>query len=180
MDAATLLASFLQLYPDFRSRLRRRFGSVELADEALNEVYVKLRQSAKPYDVRNIKSYLFRLALNTAVDQRRAAARLAGASEIEAAMAIADRAPGPQQIAEGRDELAVLEAAIAGLTERRRTILAAARIDGRSCREIAEEMGLSKRTVEMELRHALDHCAHHMARAQTADCSNAPATTSYH
>lgn len=180
MDSSLLLQRFMQLYPDFRERLRRRLGSADLADEALNEVYLKLSATQKRYTIGNIPAYLFRLTLNAAFDQRRSGAKLASASEIEAAMEVADAAPDPAQIAEARRDLTVLQAAIATLTERRRAILIAARIEGRSCREIAVDMGLSKRTVEVELRHALDHCAAHMARAGHQDFANALDQTSYH
>lgn len=180
MDTTLLLRRFLDFYPDFRERLRRRLGSADLADEALNEVYVKLRRSENSYAVRNIRAYLFRLTLNTAIDQHRAGARLASAGEIEEAMEIADPSPDPARIAEDRDGLATLQQAIALLTPRRQAILTAVRLEGRSCRDLAEEMGLSKRMVELELRHALDHCAAFMARADNADFARSPAQTSYH
>lgn len=177
MDSSLLLQRFMKLYPDLRERLRHRLGSVDLADEALNEVYLKLRQAGKRYTIANIPAYLFRLTLNAAFDQRRAGAKLANAREIDAAMEIADGAPDALQIVEGRRDLAMLQQSLRTLTERRRTILIAARLDGRSCREIAEEMGLSKRTVELELRQALDHCAMHMARANS-DFAIGPQRTS--
>lgn len=180
MESSLLLQRFLKLYPDFRERLRRRLGSADLAEEALNEVYVKLSQTEKRYSITNIPAYLFRLTLNAAVDQRRAGAKLASASEIDEAMEIADGAPDPLQVAEGRRELALLREAIATLTERRRKILIAARIDGLSCREIAQEMGLSKRTVEVELRHAVDHCAARLARSGYENFANMFDQASYH
>lgn len=175
-----LLQRFIQLYPDLRERLRRRLGSVDLADEALNEVYLKLRRSRQPDAVRNIGAYLFRLTLNAASDQRRAGERLAGASEIEAALEVTDPSPDPARILAGRHDLAILQEAIDALPERRRVILIAVRLDGRSCREIAEEMGVTKRTVELELRQALDHCAERLARASGNDFATAPLITSYH
>lgn len=177
MDSPLLLARFMKLYPDFRERLRHRLGSADLADEALNEVYLKLRQTGNRYTIANIPAYLFRLTLNAAFDQRRAGAKLASAADIDAAMEIADTAPGPAQVVESRRDMAILQQAMATLTDRRRAILLAARIEGRSCREIAEEMGLSKRTVELELRQALEHCAQHMTRANS-DFAMGPKRTS--
>lgn len=180
MEAALLLRRFLDLYPDFRERLRRRLGSQDLADEALNEVYLKLRRAQGSYAVRNIRAYLFRLTLNTAIDQHRAGSRLASAAEIEEAMQIADPTPGPARIAEDRDRLALLQQAIATLTPRRRAILTAVRLEGRSCRELAEELGLSRRMVEIELRQALDHCAARMGGDSEADFAMARSQSSYH
>jgi len=180
MDPRALLERFVQLYPDFRERLRRRLGSVDLADEALNEVYVKLRASGKSYSVRNVGAYLFRLALNAATDQRRARDRQSLADRIEAALEIPDPAPGAARIAEEREELRRLEEAIARLPERRRKILIAARMHERSCRDIARELGLSTRTVEIELRRALDHCAEWLDTGRKEDFANVPRRTSLH
>lgn len=180
MDTSFLLDRFLQLYPDFRERLRRRLGSVDQADEVLNEVYVKLRSSEKSYAARDAGAYLFRLTLNVANDLRRTRDRLATADQIEAVLEIPDPAPGAAQIAEDREELARLEQAIARLPERRRTILIAARIHNRPCREIAREMGLSTRMVEIELRRALDHCAEYIDKGKKDVFANASSKASIH
>ena len=170
----------MQLYPEFRSRLRARLGSADLADEALNEVYVKLETSEKNYSVRDATAYLFRLTLNAATDLRRTANRRGIADQIDAALDIPDPAPGAARVAEDRDELRRLEQAIAGLTERRRAILVAVRLHDRSCRDVAAEMGLSTRMVEIELRRALDHCAEHLEKAANKDFANDRRRTSWH
>lgn len=169
METFALLQRFLQLYPDFRERLRRRLGSVDLADEALNEVYVKLRTTDKNYSVRDAPAYLFRLTLNAASDLRRSANRHSLADQIEAVLDIPDPAPSAARTAEDREAVGQLESAIAALTERRRMILIAVRIHDRSCREIAAELGVSTRTVEMELRCALDHCAEYLKKTERED-----------
>ena len=159
-----LLGRFMQLYPDIRERLRRRLGSADLADDAMSAVYVKLSTSDKSYSVRESAAYLFRLTLNAAFELRRTATRQSLSEQIEDALDVPDPAPHAEQIADGRQQLALLEQAIEGLTERRRFILLAARLHDRSCREIAEELGLSTRMVEIELRHAVDQCADYLAK----------------
>lgn len=166
MTRAELSDRFVELYPALRSQLRWRLGSQELADEALHETWLRLSAGGDLGVIQNAKSYLARMAMNIAIDRRRAGAKLASALEIEAALAAPDPAPGPEQATAARLELTTLEAALATLPARRRAILFAARIEGKSCRLIAEEMRLSTRTVEMELRHALDHCAEHLAAAE--------------
>ena len=166
METRRLVNRFLQLYPEFRERLRRRLGSAELADEALNEAYIKLRSSAKVYSVRDSAAYLFRLTLNAAFELRRSSSRAAIARQVEDMLDIPDPAPDAGRIAEGRQELELLEEAIETLTIRRRHILVEARLHDRPCREIASELGLSTRMVEIELRRALDHCADHCNRGR--------------
>lgn len=180
MDTRALLDRFMQLYPDFRERLRRRLGSADLADEVLNEVYVKLRDSGKSYSVRNAGAYLYRLTVNAASDLRRARERHSLAEQIEAALEIPDPAPDAAHIAEEREELRRLEEAIARLPERRRAILIAARMHDQSCRDIARDLGLSTRMVEIELRRALDHCAEWLDKGRKEDFANVPRRTSHH
>lgn len=180
METFALLQRFLHLYPDFRERLRRRLGSADLADEALNEVYVKLRTTEKEYSVRDAPAYLFRLTLNAAHDLRRSASRHSLAEQIEAALDIADPEPSAARTAEDREAVGQLEAAIATLTERRRMILIAVRIHERSCREIAAELGVSTRTIEMELRSALEHCAENLEKREGGDFAYGQRKPSHH
>jgi RNA polymerase sigma-70 factor (ECF subfamily) len=49
--------------------------------------------------------------------------------------------------------------ALAELSPRRRHILLAARVEGRMLRDIAEQLGLSQRMVELELKAAVLHCS---------------------
>lgn len=180
MDARILLRRFVQLYPDIRERLRRRLGSADLADEAMNEVYVKLRTSEKSYSVKNSGAYLFRITLNAAHELRRSANRGGVMEQIEEILDLPDPAPDAGRIAEGREMLDLMQAAVDALPERRRFILVAARLHDRSCREIASEIGLSTRMVEIELRRALDHCADYLAKHSVSDFAKATRQTSYH
>lgn len=180
MSRGALISQFLALYPDLRSRLRGRLRSQDLADEALNETWLRLNQGAEPNAVRDARAYLSRMAMNIAIDHRRAGARLAAAADIDAVLgAVPDAAPDPERTLAGRQQIEHLQQAIARLTPRRRQVLAAVRLEGRSCQEVAQAMGLSKRTVEMELKRALDHCAEHLAALEKNKCGDASSGSSY-
>jgi RNA polymerase sigma factor (sigma-70 family) len=172
MTRHDLKARFLEFYPDLRARLSARLRSRELADEALNETWLRLSRDGELGVVKNVRAYLSRMAFNIAIDRRRAGARLASAADIDALLSLPDSEPGPERTVMARLELRALEAAMARLTPRRRAILVAARLEGQSCREIADILGLSKRTVEMELRSALDHCADHLASLEKSSFVN--------
>lgn len=146
-------------YDDLRSRLARRLGSADLAGDALHEAYLRIDQAPAIGPVRNPKFYLLRVAINIAWKRLRREDRIATLSDAVAMLGIADDAPGPARTAEARAELERLRQAIADLTPRRREILLASRIDGIPLRKIAEELGVSQRLVEIELKHALAHCA---------------------
>nr|WP_283472113.1 sigma-70 region 4 domain-containing protein [Methylosinus trichosporium] len=59
----------------------------------------------------------------------------------------------------------LLRQALEELTPRRRLILLASRVEGTPLRQIADDLGLSRRMVDMELRRALRHCAMRLRRA---------------
>jgi len=80
------------------------------------------------------------------------------------AIGIADDAPDPERATLARSEMDALVQAIGELTPRRRKILLAVRLDGQSLQETATQLGVSQRLVEIELRHALDHCAYRLDR----------------
>lgn len=58
-------------------------------------------------------------------------------------------------VIEANTELEALQHAVMELTPRRRAILHASRVEGKSLRVIAEEIGISQRMVEIELKDAL-------------------------
>lgn len=166
MTRAELTARFMELYPELRKRLGGKLRSRDLADEALNETWLRLSRDGDLGPVKEPRAYLMRMAANIAVDRKRAGARLASAADIDTLLALPDSEPDPERATMARLELEALERALSRLTPRRRRVLVAVRLEGRSCREIAEEMGLSKRTVELELNHALAHCADFLAAAE--------------
>lgn len=155
---------FLVKYDSFRARLSRRLGSDDLAREALHETWVQLARPGGTKAVLQPASYLFGIALNVAAGLRRVETRHASRLEIEAAFDVADEAAGPCEIVESRFNMEELERAIHELPSRQRVVLLAARIQGVPVQKIADGLGLSRRTVEMELKRAIEHCAHRLGR----------------
>lgn len=155
---------FLVNYDSFRARLRRRLGSDDLARESLHETWLQLARSGGTKPVLQPDSYLFGIALNVAAGLRRVEARHASRLEIETVINLADEAAGPHEIAEARFNLKELERAILELPPRRRVILLAARIQGVPIKTIADDLGLSRRMVEIELKRAIEHCADRLGR----------------
>ncbi len=154
------LRRFLALgYDDLRTRLARRLNSVELAGDALQETYMELCRGADLPLVRQPRSYLLRMAINIALRKLRSEKYTISLDDAKVAFDIADDAPGPQRSLEAKIELEALRHAVKELTPRRRAILHAARIERKSLLAIAGQMAISQRLVEIELKHALAHCA---------------------
>ena len=163
--ARATLRQLLQLgYEDLRRRLAHRLGSAELAGEALQDTFIRLESAGAIGPVQNPSAYLFRIALNLGHNRRRAEARRLTGAETEALLELADDAPGPARIAEARSDVAALKRAIAELPARRRAIFLAAWRENVPHHAIADRFGLSLRTIQIELRHALEHCAARLGR----------------
>jgi RNA polymerase sigma factor (sigma-70 family) len=148
-------------YEDIRTQLTRQFGP-DIAQESLNETWLHLHRNDEAGAVHKPLAFLMRIAINIARDRRRSETRRLAHAEIEAALEIADPAPGPAEKALVRLELSAVHEAIRQLPERTRAILIAARIDGLSHDAIARQLGISRRTVLYELGRAAKHLDAHL------------------
>jgi RNA polymerase sigma factor (sigma-70 family) len=164
MTRARLRALLEAGYAAFRDRLTRRLGSQDLADEALQDAWLRLARDGDVGVVQRPETYLFRIALNVAADRREAEARRLSQVEINAILHMADDVLDPEQIHKARAEVAALERALAELPPRRRAIFILARVEEVAHEEIAQRFGISPRMVEKELRRALDHCSERLDR----------------
>lgn len=150
-------------YAAFRERLRRRLNSADLADEALQDTWLRLTRDGDVGVVRHPDAYLYRIALNIAANRREAEHRLTR-TEVDAVLHMADEALDPAQIVEARSELAALERVLQELPPRQRAIFILARVEEVAHDEIARRFGISARMVEKELRRTLDHCSERLGR----------------
>jgi RNA polymerase sigma-70 factor (ECF subfamily) len=151
-------------YAALRERLRRRLGSEDLADEALQDTWLRLARSGDIGVVQSPDNYLLRIALNVAADRRAMESRRLSRAEVHAVIHMADDALDPERIAQARTEFAALERALEELSPRRKQIFILARVEEVAHEEIARRFGISPRMVEKELRRALDHCGERLDR----------------
>ncbi|WP_460415570.1 RNA polymerase sigma factor [Pseudomonas sp. microsymbiont 2] len=160
---SALVRLFLTSYDALRVRLRRRLGSDDLANDVLQETYLRVDRMEAVHDLRKPDAYLYRMALNVAADRREADARLLTGGEIEALLQVAED-QDPARIVGGQREIQNLLGALYELPARRRRIFIAARLEEASHQEISQRFGISTRTVEKELKAALGHCAQRLDR----------------
>ena len=161
---STLRALLENGYLGLRDRLKKRLGSQDLADEALQDTWLRLARGGEVGTLERPDHYLFRIALNAAADRRDAENRKLSQAEVYATLHIADHVLDAQEIADARGELRLLEDALEDLSPRRKAIFILARVDEIAHDEIARRFGISGRMVEKELRQALDHCAERLGR----------------
>jgi RNA polymerase sigma-70 factor, ECF subfamily len=165
-------------YEDLRRRLTRRFGSADLATEVLHETWLRLDGSAELSAVHEPRSYLYRMALNVAADRRRSDTRWASRAQLEALQHADDDLLDPERIVAARFEVAALERVLAELPPLSRAIFVAAVVEEQPYRAIAARFGMSLRSVEREMRRALDHCGKRLDKKLASRAGQTPRETS--
>lgn len=158
-ETPVVLADYLaKHYASLKARVARLLGSGDLADDALQDTW--LRVNSRPHEEGAIHSptgYLLRTAVNIAVDLRRRQTRAVSLDEVDQLMDLADPAPGPEQVVEGRSRLEALRAFIERLPERQRQVFLLVHWEGLEQKDIAQRLGVSLRTVESDLKKAHDY-----------------------
>lgn len=155
---------FLADYGNFDRQLTRRLGSADFASDVLQETYLRLEEMKEVGPVQSPKAYLFRIAFNLANDRRRSENRRLTTDEVDVLLDIPDDRPDAVRVIEGRSDIDLLRRAIAELPERRRHVLLLSRVEDLPHRDIAKRLGVTVRTVETDLKQAVEHCAERLQR----------------
>jgi RNA polymerase sigma-70 factor (ECF subfamily) len=125
------------------------------AEEALQEVFVKVWQRADRYVQSGYSpiSWLVAVARNHCLDMLRA--RKPAGDEIDAALEVADSAPGPEQSALDSGERARIERCLNALETDKAAAVRGAYLDGFSYEELAGRHGVPLNTMRTWLRRSL-------------------------
>lgn len=146
-----LIALLVSEFADLRRRLTGRLGSLDAANEALQDTYVRLRRTEDLGEVRNPRSYLLSMANNIAINRFRSEARHLTSADVQELIDLPEDTPDPEQIAIARSDLAAVECALQGLPERRRAMFRRFWVQSAGYKEIALEFDVSERTVRNEI-----------------------------
>lgn len=161
---AELMQSLLARYDELKDRLAQRLGSADLAADALHETWLKLERRTDLEGIKNPNAYVYRAALNTAVNLRRANSRRLTPLDVEFIMGIADDAPGPATIAEDREDIAAMVRALTELPERQRVVFYENFLGGATPSDLAKRFGVTVRTIQSDLQRAVEHCARRLGK----------------
>jgi RNA polymerase sigma-70 factor (ECF subfamily) len=125
------------------------------AEDALQEVFVKIWTKADRFAVSDLSpiSWLVAIARNHAIDRIRA--RRKPTQDIDAALDIADPAPGPEAMALAGGEKQRIEHCLGELEEDRAQAVRGAYLTGESYGELAERHGVPLNTMKTWLRRSL-------------------------
>ena len=125
------------------------------AEEALQEVFVKIWTKADRFAVSDLSpiSWLVAIARNHAIDRIRA--RRQPAAYIDAALDVADPAPGPEAMAVAGGESVRIYHCLDELEKDRAAAVRGAYLNGESYAELAERHGVPLNTMRTWLRRSL-------------------------
>ena len=152
-------------YEELRRFALRRTGSQALADDVVQETWLRARTTsvAMPY---NPRAYLYRMTGNLAADhlQRRGEA---ARRQIDGALAeqVACPTPIPDVEVAARQEFALLSDAVRDLPEKCRQVFILYRGHGLTMRQVAARLGISEKTVEKHIARAMIQCRKRLREA---------------
>jgi len=129
-------------------------GTVDAAEDVVQDVFVRVwarRSEWRPSG--SVRSFLYRIARNLALNERRAVRVRELWSERERAER-AGASVTPLRLVEDREIAERVRRAVAALPARQREILTLARFHGLSHQQIAEVLGISPHTVANHIRAA--------------------------
>jgi RNA polymerase sigma-70 factor (ECF subfamily) len=155
----SLEALFRDCREDLQRYFRRRIASAEAVADLTQETFLRLLRAGALAALRDPRAYLFRAASNLVTDHYRSSGGRPDGFIGEAEWrALPDPTPSPEATVLSREELAVLECAIADLPPRGREVLMLHKFQGLSYAEIAVRLGISKNTVVVHMVRSLAHC----------------------
>lgn len=144
--------------------LTARLGNRSDAEDAAQDMWVKLDQQPGTEPVAHPAAYLYRMAANLAADRRLSATRAAtrDTAWLNVQPGVAEQ-PTIERALLGRERLARVEGALAAMPERMSAALRLYRVDGMPQKEIAERLGMTVSGVEKLLRRAVKEISAHKA-----------------
>lgn len=159
-----LVAVYLEKRADLRRFFTARLGSLEAAEDLVQEIYLKLAAGEVEADIQNPSAYLYRLGSNLMFDrikqQRRSIARDDGwrsaTRNVVGGVDVAAEAPADEAVA-SRERLRLLIAALQEVAPDHRRAFQLHKFDGLAQAEVAEVMGVSRSSIEKWISSVLKH-----------------------
>lgn len=163
-NAKLVAQLFLRYGKQLQNYLTGRIGSHEVEDIA-QKTYLQLLQHPNPQEINNPQAYLFRTASNLAVDSMRRDHTRAKHTDREVDTDdISSSQPGIETVIDSRLKFNHFLSALEELPELCRHAFILNRLEGLGHAEIAEQLGISKKTVQRYILKALEHCQQRLDR----------------
>ena len=148
-----------------RAYVQRAFPGVRDVDDVVQDSLLRLWTARAGRQIGCARAFLFKIARNRALDLLRhdQASPLVGVRDL-AALSVAEDGPSPADALTTTEKIELVAAAIADLPDRCREIVVLRKLSGLSQREVATRLGLSERTVEVQVARGTRRCADFLRR----------------
>jgi RNA polymerase sigma-70 factor (ECF subfamily) len=154
--APSLEEAFARYQSELLGTLCLLVGDREDARDALQEAFVKCwRHRNQAPEIHNLKAWIFRIALNTGRDVRKAAWRRRRQPMPQGETSLASSFDDPQTTAERREQQARVQAAVGDLRDEEREVFLLRQNGDLTYEEIAEALDVPTGTVKTRMRLAL-------------------------
>ena len=160
----SLITDYLNQRAALLRFLSARLRNPDVAEDVMQDMYLKLTRASLPDFIDNPSGFLFRMASNLALDHirknKRARARDQAWSDINNEKAGSEfkvDMPHADDALIARERLAALKQHLNSLSPKSREAFERHKFQGQSYKEVAEEMGISIGTVGKHLGKALKH-----------------------
>jgi RNA polymerase sigma factor (sigma-70 family) len=157
-----LVAAYFEQREALGRFLQARLGASGDVEDLLQDLYLKVAGLDPTTDVRDTRAFLYRLTSNMMMDRWRSGQRSVAR---DAAWRLAthsigpsedmDDAPSAEAVLASRQRLASLNAAVARLPDKTRTVFSLHKFEGLSYAEVATRLGISRSSVEKHMMDAL-------------------------
>ncbi len=127
-------------------------GDPAVADDLVAETFIRLWNARQRVDLATVRGYLFTIARNLFLQQRRDRRQIAAVAAMDEELP--DQGAGPEARAVARDELRTTLAALQNLPEIDRAALLMRADDGLAYEEIAAALALSVGAVRVKVHRA--------------------------
>lgn len=148
-----------ELEPGLRRYMRRQLVDLDLAEDSVQETFLRMLRYRQCDDIGEVRALLFRVAASVVADHHRQARtkQLDRRCDIES-MQLTSPEPQPDRILSDQQSLGCVKEAIRRLPPRCRQVFLLHRFEDLSYSDIARQFGISERTVENQIAHALAVC----------------------
>lgn len=157
MDKAGFKSIFDEYYSPLKNFLYYKLGDADLAEDLTQEVFLKSWNNRDNIRLDTIKSYLYTIANNLAINHYKSARTR---FEFGLKSEDSEHQQTPQYKMEESEFEEHLKASIAKLTENQRVVFLMNRIDDLTYKEIAERLEISVKAVEKRMHKALEFLRH--------------------
>lgn len=153
MDKAGFKGTFDEYYSPLKNFLYYKLGDTDLAEDLTQEVFLKCWNSRDKIRIETVKSYLYTIANNLAINHYKSAR-----NRFEFGLKNEDSEyhQSPQYKMEESEFEEHLKASIAKLPENQRVVFLMNRIDDLTYKEIAARLDISVKAVEKRMHKALE------------------------